>query len=230
MKVQQAKVRKFLSKKINQLNDIIADLDGLVSEIGQDFYRVSIFGSARIKPDTAEYRLVFDLARALSGLGIDIVTGGGPGLMEAANRGAQEGANRSRSIGLPIELPWEADANSHLDSKYLHRRFSSRLDDFMRMSHAVIVTPGGIGTLLEMLYAWQLMQVGHIAPRPVILVGKDMWAGFMDWVQKEPLRRGLMDQTDMDRVVMVDSVDEILALLGPQYQDFKAKRRAKSGG
>lgn len=233
MESQQAKVRKFLSKKISQLNDIIADLDTYVTEIGPDFYRVCIFGSARIKPDTDEYRLVCELAKALSALGVDVVTGGGPGLMEAANRGAKEGALASkgvagaissRSIGIAIKLPFEADANSHLDSKYMHRRFSSRLDDFMRITHAVIVTAGGIGTILEMFYAWQLMQVGHIPTRPVILIGTDMWSGLLEWLKKEPLARGLLDQSDLNRLTIVDTVEEAIALVKPGLQEFKDKR------
>lgn len=224
MEIQQAKVRKFLSKKINQLNDIVADLDSLVTEIGHDFYRVCIFGSARIKPDTDEYRQAYNLALGLSRLGVDVVTGGGPGLMEAANRGAKEGCNQSRSIGLAIQLPFESDANSHLDVKYSHKRFSSRLDEFMRLTHAVVVTPGGIGTLLELLYAWQLMQVGHIQPRPVFLLGSEMWSGLLVWLQKEPLKRGLMDQTDMDRIILVDSVDEIIARLTPSINEFRVNK------
>ena len=171
MRPKQTKVRKFLSKKISQLNDIVADLDQLVTQMGTDFYRVSIFGSARIKPDTPEYTQAYRLAEELAKRGADIVTGGGPGLMEAANRGAREGSSESRSFGLSIQLPFEADANSHLDVKYQHQRFSSRLDEFMRISHAVVITPGGIGTLLELFYTWQLLQVDHIAPRPVILIG-----------------------------------------------------------
>jgi hypothetical protein len=106
MAVEPKRVRKFLSKKIQQLNEIVADLDSLVTEIGSDFYRVSIFGSARIKQDTDEYRQVYSLAKKLSAQGVDIVTGGGPGLMEAANVGAKEGSNQSRSYGLHIELPF----------------------------------------------------------------------------------------------------------------------------
>ncbi|MCX6127514.1 MAG: LOG family protein, partial [Proteobacteria bacterium] len=132
MAVEQKRVRKFLSKKIQQLNDIVADLDSLVTEIGSDFYRVSIFGSARIKPDTDEYKQVYALAKKLSQQRVDIVTGGGPGLMEAANLGSKDGGSQSRSFGLHIELPFESDSNSHLDVKYHHRRFSSRLDEFMR--------------------------------------------------------------------------------------------------
>lgn len=219
MEIESKKVRKFLSKKIQQLNDIIADLDTLVTEIGSDFYRVAIFGSARIKPDTEEYRQVYQLARKLATRGVDIVTGGGPGLMEAANAGAKDGSHMSRSFGLHIELPFEADTNSHLDVKYLHRRFSSRLDEFMRMSHAVIVTPGGIGTLLELLYTWQLMQVNHIAPRPLILMG-EMWNGLMEWLEEGPLAEKLMDQKDFDRLTYVKSVDQAVKHLEPCIKEF----------
>ncbi len=223
MAVEQKRVRKFLSKKIQQLNDIVADLDSLVTEIGSDFYRVSIFGSARIKPDTEEYKQVYALAKKLSQQGVDIVTGGGPGLMEAANVGAKEGSNQSRSYGLHIELPFETDANSHLDVKYHHRRFSSRLDEFMRISHAVVVTPGGIGTMLELFYTWQLMQVGHIAPRPFILLG-DMWEGLLTWMEKYPLDRKLMDRKDFDQIILLRSVDEVVNHLGPSIKEFYKKQ------
>jgi uncharacterized protein (TIGR00730 family) len=224
MAVEQKRVRKFLSKKIQQLNDIIADLDTLVTELGSEFYRVSIFGSARIKPDTAEYKQVYALAKQLSSLGVDIVTGGGPGLMEAANAGAKDGGNlQSRSFGLHIELPFETDTNSHLDVKYHHRRFSSRLDEFMRISHAVVVTPGGIGTLLELFYTWQLMQVNHIAPRPFILVG-GMWEGLLKWMEENPVKMKLMDQKDFDQIVFVRTVEEVVARLEPGIREFYRKK------
>lgn len=226
MQVESKKVRKFLSKKIQQLNDIVADLDTIVTELGSEYYRVSIFGSARIKPDTAEYKQVYSLAKQLASRGVDIVTGGGPGLMEAANAGAKEGGNVSRSFGLHIELPFEADTNSHLDVKYLHRRFSSRLDEFMRMSHAVIVTPGGIGTLLELLYTWQLMQVNHIAERPLILMG-EMWKGLIDWLEDGPLKEQLMDQKDFDRLIYAKSIDEVVKQLEPHVKTFY-ENKAKS--
>lgn len=221
MHVKQTKIRKFLSQKISQLNDIVADLDGLVTQMGFEFYRVCIFGSARIKPDTEEYNRVYNLASALATQGIDIVTGGGPGLMEAANRGAKAASKRSRSIGLPIVLPFESDANSHLDVKYQHRRFSSRLDEFMRISHAVVVTPGGIGTILELMFTWQLLQVEHMNPRPVILLGKDMWGGFLEWLKAVPLKQNLMNASDFEQIILVDSVDEVMACLAPEIEKFK---------
>ena len=221
VEVQKKDVRKMLVKKVHQLNDILADLDDLLTQMETDFFRVCIFGSARITPDSPFYTQVYDLAKALSSQGIDVVTGGGPGLMEAANKGARQGANQSRSIGLPIDLPFETDANSHLDVKRQHRRFSSRLDEFMRISHAVVMTPGGIGTCLEFLYTWQLLQVGHIKPRPVILLGERFWNGFLEWFEKEPIKQALMSRKDMGMFTVVDSVDDVIKQLQPVIVGFR---------
>ena len=193
----------------------------LLTEMETDFYRVCIFGSARIGPHSPSYKQVQELADGLARRGVDIVTGGGPGLMEAANKGAKEGSNKSRSIGLPINLPFETDANSHLDVKHQHRRFSSRLDEFMRISHAVVITPGGIGTLLEMFYTWQLIQVDHIRPRPLILLGDELWKGLIDWLETGPLKQELMSQKDFGVLKICKSVDECIALLEPEIEVFR---------
>jgi uncharacterized protein (TIGR00730 family) len=215
------RVRKYLNKNIAQLSDIVADLDLIVTKLGYEYFRVCIFGSARIKPDSKEYKIAESLAFSLGLHNVDIVTGGGPGLMEAANLGAKKARRQGRSIGLAIELPFEADANQHLDVKYHHRRFSSRLDEFMRLSHAVVVTAGGIGTLLELFYTWQLLQVNHINERPLILIGKDMWGGLLDWMKDQPLERKLVDQSDLDKVILVDTVEEVMAILEPHIQSFQ---------
>jgi hypothetical protein len=219
LNTKEKKVRRFLSKQIQQLNNIVADLDTVITDMGTEFYRVSIFGSARIKPDTKEYKGVYTLAKELAENGADIVTGGGPGLMEAANAGAKEGSSKSKSFGIRIDLPFEATPNEHLDIKFYHKRFSSRLDEFMRISHAVVVTPGGIGTLLELLYTWQLIQVNHISARPIILVG-DMWNGFFDWIKSEPLKAQLLDKSDLDNIIIVKNVREVTKLLKPEIKAF----------
>jgi uncharacterized protein (TIGR00730 family) len=219
LNTKEKKVRRFLSKQIQQLNNIVADLDTVITDMGTEFYRVSIFGSARIKPDTEEYKGVYTLAKELAENGADIVTGGGPGLMEAANAGAKEGSSKSKSFGIRIDLPFEATPNDHLDIKFYHKRFSSRLDEFMRISHAVVVTPGGIGTLLELLYTWQLIQVNHISARPIILVG-DMWNGFLDWIKSEPLKAQLLDKSDFDNIIIVKNVHEVTKLLKPEIKAF----------
>jgi hypothetical protein len=223
LNTKEKKVRRFLSKQIQQLNNIVADLDKVITDMGTDFYRVSIFGSARIKPDTEEYKGVYTLAKELAENGADIVTGGGPGLMEAANAGAKEGSSKSKSFGIRIDLPFEATPNDHLDIKFYHKRFSSRLDEFMRISHAVVVTPGGIGTLLELLYTWQLIQVNHISARPIILVG-DMWNGFLDWIKSEPLKAQLLDKSDFDNIIIVKNVHEVTKLLKPEIKEFYIKK------
>ena len=220
MNTKEKKVRRFLSKQIQQLNNIVADLDTVITDMGTEFYRVSIFGSARIKPDTKEYKGVYTLAKELAENGADIVTGGGPGLMEAANAGVKEGSSsKSKSFGIRIDLPFEDTPNEHLDIKFYHKRFSSRLDEFMRISHAVVVTPGGIGTLLELLYTWQLIQVNHISARPIILVG-DMWNGFFDWIKSEPLKAQLLDKADLDNIIIVKNVHEVTKLLKPEIKAF----------
>ena len=219
MQIKDKHIRKFLSKKIGQLNNIVAGLDSLVTEIGSDYYRVSIFGSARIKKNTDEYIQVYELAKKLAQNKADIVTGGGPGLMEAANIGAKDGSPDSKSFGLHIDLPFETAPNEHLDVTFHHKKFSSRLDEFMRISHAVVVTPGGIGTILELLYTWQLIQVKHITPRPIILLG-DMWGGLVNWMKAEPLRRNLINETDFDNIKTVQNINEVIKILEPHIKKF----------
>ena len=219
MQIKDKHIRKFLSKKIGQLNNIVAGLDSLVTEIGSDYYRVSIFGSARIKKNTNEYIQVYELAKKLAQNKADIVTGGGPGLMEAANIGAKDGSPDSKSFGLHIDLPFETAPNEHLDVTFHHKKFSSRLDEFMRISHAVIVTPGGIGTILELLYTWQLIQVDHITPRPIILLG-DMWNGLINWMKAEPLKRNLINKTDFNNIVITQKIDEVITTLKPHINKF----------
>ena len=219
MQIKENTVRKFLSKKMQQLNNIVADLDTLVTEIGSDYYRVSIFGSARLKPDTKEYSQIYQLAKKLAKNNVDIVTGGGPGLMEAANAGAKDGSSESKSFGLHVDLPFETSPNGHLDVTYHHKKFSSRLDEFMRISNAVIVAPGGIGTVLELMYTWQLIQVGHITARPIILIGT-MWPGLLKWMKSEVLKKELISNSDFDNILIVEHAEEAFDLLKPHVKKF----------
>ena len=219
--VERKKIRKLLSSKVQQLNEVIADIDGILTEMETEFYRVCIFGSARIGVDSPFYQQAYELAKELARRGVDIVTGGGPGLMEAANRGAKDGSNLSRSIGLPIELPFETDANAHLDVKHHHKRFSSRLDEFMRISHAVVITPGGIGTLLELFYTWQLMQVNHIKPRPFLLLGHSMFDPLIKYMEDVPAALNLMSRDDLKMLKVVDTVDEVVKVLEPHIANFR---------
>ena len=219
MQIKENTVRKFLSKKMQQLNNIVADLDTLVTEIGSNYYRVSIFGSARLKPDTKEYSQIYQLAKKLAKNNVDIVTGGGPGLMEAANAGAKDGSSESKSFGLHVDLPFETSPNGHLDVTYHHKKFSSRLDEFMRISNAVIVAPVGIGTVLELMYTWQLIQVGHITARPIILIGS-MWPGLLEWMKSEVLKKKLISNSDFDNILIVEHAEEAFDLLKPHVKKF----------
>lgn len=209
-------------KRAQALEEQLKDLDD------RRFYRVCIFGSARIKPDTKEYQDAFQLARFLAWDGIDVLTGGGPGLMEAANRGVQlgEGEKKSGSLsfGLSIQLDFEPEPNMHLDVTRHHHKFSSRLDDFMRLSHAVVATPGGIGTVLELMFAWQLIQVKHMAPRPLVLMDKGFWTGFIEWLKNQPLARGLMGAKDFDVITIVDTPEEVYEVLQKHHQEFQKNK------
>lgn len=189
-------------------------------------YRVCIFGSARIRPQHPVYHAVFHLAQMLSEHGIDVVTGGGPGLMEAANRGVSAAKRRrSQSYGLPIDLPSLSEPpNPHLDIKSSHKRFSSRLDEFIRLSHAVVVAPGGIGTVLELMYAWQLLQLDAMEERPVILMGKEYWDGLLVWFREHAAGQSLMDTRDLRFIRTVDRPEEAMALIEESHAAFMSAR------
>ena len=203
-------------------------LDDWLRQMQNSHFRVCIFGSARIKPTAEAYHLVLHLARDLAMDGVDIVTGGGPGLMEAANRGVREAqTDLSRSYGVTIELPRIAEVpNKHLDIKSSHKRFSSRLDEFMRLTHAVIVAPGGIGTLLEMMYVWQLLQVGLIEGRPVVLLDRYHWGGLIDWICEKIVDGGFASAEDMAHVHTVDTPEEALTIIRESHRRFQEELAA----
>src|SRR5215207_5362819 len=144
-------------------------------------YRVTIFGSARAKPGTYAYDAVKRVAAALAEMGCDVITGGGPGLMQAANEGAAaaNAPERSKSVGIRVDLPFEQEVNPFVGEAFEHKTFFTRLHHFVLTSDAFVVVPGGIGTVLELMMVWQLLQVKHV-DAPLILVGK-MWGGLVDW-------------------------------------------------
>lgn len=210
-----------LDKAIYQLWETINDLDQIQPE-RVEHYRVSIFGSSRIRHGDPIYDEVKKLSYELAHMGIDIVTGGGPGLMEAANSGAIEGQieSHARSFGLAIHLPNEEGANPFVNKVFRHRTFFSRLHHFVRLSSAFIVFPGGIGTALELFMVWQLLQVKHVTEHPLILVGK-MWTGLVDWIQDSMIERGLVSPADMNIVSIVPSSDEAIPIIRASYERFR---------
>ena len=216
---------RILDRAIYQLWETINDLEQIQPD-RVDHFRVSIFGSSRIRSGDPIYEAVKILSRDLSAMGVDIVTGGGPGLMEAANSGAVEGQgeSRSRSFGLPIHLPTEEGANPFVDSVFKHRTFFSRLHHFVRLSSAFIVVPGGIGTCLEAFMIWQLLQVKHIKQHPLIFVG-GMWNGLIEWMKLEMEERGLVSPPDMEIVHVVDSTDQAVPLVREVFEKYREERQ-----
>jgi uncharacterized protein (TIGR00730 family) len=187
----------------------------------QSHFHVCIFGSARVKEGDPTYKLIRELSALIAEEGMDVVTGGGPGLMEAASRGHKEGRKDSdtHSIGLNIRLLNEQQANPHLDIKKEFFRFSSRLDNFMILSNVVVVAPGGIGTLLEFLYTWQLVQVKHICDIPIILLG-DMWPELIEWIEKWPLKNKLLSPEDMQTLFLATDCQEAMKVIRRCYEEF----------
>ncbi len=181
-------------------------------------YRVAIYGSARLSPEDEAYKEVYKIAEGLANAGFDVVTGGGPGLMQAANSGHKSVGSSAHSIGLNIKLPMEQDFNPYLDIKKEFDRFSGRLDTFLSLSDAIIVAPGGVGTLLELFYSWQLAQVNHICETPIILFG-EMWVGLVDWLKKEVLRRGLFDMKDMNSIFCLSDARQAVELVTKIHAD-----------
>ena len=184
-------------------------------------FTVSIFGSARTKPEEKNYKLAYNIANQVAKKGYDMITGGGPGIMEAANAGHDAGdpEDKSASVGLTIQLPWENHANSSVEKETNFANFSNRLDKFMELSDVVVVMPGGIGTCLELFFTWQLIQVRHIEPIPIIVVG-EMWDKLIQWVKEYPLENGLISPADMNHVHIAHTEEEVLKII----EDFKNKK------
>jgi predicted Rossmann-fold nucleotide-binding protein len=191
-------------------------------------FRVSIFGSARLKPGDSIYEDVFDLAEHIGSRGYDVVTGGGPGLMEAANAGHMAGDRRNRadSIGLVIHLPFESAGNKHLEIRRRFMHFSDRLDTFLALSHVMIVTTGGIGSLLELYYMWQHMQVHHVAYKPIILVGK-MWRDLIIWMKEDVLTGGLVSPADFDYIYIANDNDQAMAMIDTFHKLYRKEKKLR---
>ena len=172
---------------------------------------VSVFGSARVKPDDPRYQHARRVARRLGAEGFAIITGGGPGLMEAANRGARDAG--ATSIGLGIELPHEQVLNPYVDVAVDFRYFFARKLMFVRYASAFVVLPGGFGTLDELFEALTLVQTGKVHEFPVILVGAEHWRGLRDWFGDALEASGFTSPTDTDLLVVSDDPDEIAQLV-----------------
>jgi hypothetical protein len=218
-------VLRLFDRTIQAVYRVIAWLDRK-APVERRYFRVAIFGSSRIQETDAAYQEVKDLARKLSYMGCDIVTGGGPGLMRAANEGARAGAYhyKTRSFGLTILLPMEEQPNPFLDEVAQHSTFFSRLHQFIRLSHAYIVVDGGIGTTLEAMMVWQLLQVRMLKDRPIVFVGP-LWRGLRSFIDQEIIARGYASPPDLDVPVWVDTLDEALAVIQAALDDFLSRNK-----
>jgi len=188
-------------------------------------YRVAIFGSARAGPGTFVYDEVKRAAAAFTAMGCDIVTGGGPGLMQAANEGAARVGDGNQSVGIRVELPFEQETNPFVEQVFTHKTFFSRLHHFVIASDAFVVAPGGIGTVLETFMIWQLLQVRCVQDVPLILVGP-MWRDLVEWARTSMLdsRLHMASPKDLDIPRCVETADEAIVLVREAHTRWRERQ------
>jgi uncharacterized protein (TIGR00730 family) len=177
---------------------------------------VSIFGSARTRPESPYYKLTEDIARQLSDAGFSVISGGGPGIMEAANKGAYFG--KSPSVGLNIQLPHEQTANVYQDISQTFRHFFARKYMFVRFASAYVVMPGGFGTLDELLEALTLIQTGKSHRIPIILVHEPFWRGMVDWFRTTLVDEKVISPEDLGLIQMIDKPEDVVEAIFKHYE------------
>ena len=180
---------------------------------------VSVFGSARTKENNPHYIEAEKIGRLLVEAGFGVITGGGPGIMEAANKGAHEAGGKS--IGVGIELPFEASMNEYVDLGVENRYFFTRKVMFLKYSQAFVIFPGGVGTLDELFEAITLAQCGHNIKYPIVLVGKKYWSGLIDWMQDTLWTNGAISQEDFDLFRVVDTAEEAVEKITDYHNKYK---------
>jgi uncharacterized protein (TIGR00730 family) len=181
---------------------------GALAELGPT---IAVFGSARTAPDHPSYAVAEQVGRRLVEAGFAVMTGGGPGVMEAANRGASQAGGIS--VGLGIELPFESGLNEWVDVGINFRYFFVRKTMFVKYSQGFIVLPGGLGTLDELFEALTLAQTQKVTAFPVVLMGSDYWGGLLAWLRDTALADGKIAESDLDRFIVTDDVDEAVAVM-----------------
>lgn len=225
-------VRQILVDTVLRLWETVNNLTRLRPS-KRERYRVTIFGSARAQPGSFVYEEVRYLSRELSAMGCDIVTGGGPGLMQAANEGASEVKipEKDRSLGIRIELPFEQEVNPFVDQVFEHKTFFSRLHHFVLVSDAFVVVPGGIGTVLETCMIWQLLQVRQVQNTTLILIGK-MWSELMEWAKIHMLRPELplVNPEDLSIPRCMSTADEAISLIREHHARWLSERPPLTNG
>ncbi len=230
---QEDKIRRAFAEK--DWNEIKAENSWQIFKIMSEFVEgfekmtkigpcVSIFGSARTKPDSTYYQLAEDIANKLTKEGYGVISGGGPGIMEAANKGAKAG--KGKSVGLNIRLPFEQSSNIYvdLDKNIVFDYFFVRKTIFLKYSQGFIAMPGGFGTLDELFEALTLVQTSKIAHFPVILVGSEYWGGLLNWIKATMLEKEHnINPDDIQLFHLVDTADEAVKILNDFYSTYSLK-------
>jgi uncharacterized protein (TIGR00730 family) len=219
-------VKQILVSAVFGLWDVVNNLTRLRPS-KRERYHVTIFGSARAQPGTYVYDEVKRVAAVLAEMGCDIITGGGPGLMQAANEGASavNASEHNHSVGIRVDLPFEQEVNPFVEQAFEHKTFFTRLHHFVLTSDAFVVVPGGIGTVLELMMIWQLLQVKHVHDTPLILVGK-MWADLVHWARTHLLtsQPPLANPEDIMIPRCVNTADEAVALIREDHARWLRER------
>jgi len=215
MKLPNTSTRK-LSRQSWKVFQIMAEFVEGYEKLAEIHPSVSIFGSARFAPDHPSSKLTEEIALKLSNAGFSVVSGGGPGIMEAANKGGFKG--KSPSIGLNIELPHEQNPNPYQDVALTFRHFFSRKVMFVKFATAYVVMPGGFGTLDELAEMLTLVQTGKSRRIPIILVDSNFWAGLVDWFKSTLVSAGTISETDLELVQIIDDPDEIIEAIFCYYE------------
>lgn len=199
-----------------QAFEIMAEFVDATERLKEITPAVSIFGSARTQPDSPYYQLTEKIARMLSDAGFSVISGGGPGIMEAANKGAFGGY--SPSIGLNIELPHEQRLNPYQDISQNFKHFFMRKVMFVKNASAYVVLPGGFGTLDELMECITLVQTGKTLKMPIILVCESFWRGLMDWIKTTLVNEEMISPSDLDLIQIIDDPDMIVAAIFKHYE------------
>ncbi len=194
-------------------------------EMGSIGTGVSIFGSARTRPDDAAYQACVETARLLGEAGFSIITGGGPGMMEAANRGARLAG--VASVGCNIELPFEQRSNEYLDHSIDFRYFFVRKTMFVKYACAFVIFPGGFGTMDELFEALTLIQTNKVRDFPVVLFGSAYWSGLLDWIRTTMLPQGKIASEDLDLIFLTDDPAEVARHISERQQEHHRTRRQR---
>ena len=204
------------SKEAWRVFGIMSEFVSATERLNRIHPAVSIFGSARTGPGQPYYKLTEEIARLLSDAGFSVISGGGPGIMEAANKGAYYG--KSPSVGLNIQLPNEQHSNTYKNISQTFQHFFARKVMFVKFASAYVVMPGGFGTLDELMEALTLVQTGKTRKMPIILVGSQFWGGLVEWFRAALLEEKVISPEDMNLIQLIDEPQEVVSAIFKHYE------------